>query len=255
MWALIPLIILPTLSWGGAIKASATPMSTAAVKEQAMAVPVNVDLSGLPEKLGSYTATLRWDSRVLKYSGYQPGSTSGFSAPVVNSAKTGEGLLTFAAANPYGAQGSVNILNVLFEVVGSEGAQSDLKLDFSAMAASNTFADLLPFLQAATTGVEQGITVGELPKEFSLQQNYPNPFNPTTRIVFQLPQSAHVSITIFNALGQRICQLADEQKGAGNFTVMWNGRDDNGNEVPAGMYLYQLQAGSFSAMKQMLLVK
>jgi len=246
---------LPSLAAGGTIKASATPTTPTAVQQQALAVPVTVDISDLPEKLGSYTATLRWDSRVLKYTGYQPGSTIGFSAPVVNNAKASDGLLTFAAANPHGAQGNINILNVMFEVIGSAGDQSDLKLNFSAMAAASTYNNMMSYLQTMSTGVERRITIGEQPKEFALLQNYPNPFNPSTKIGFGLPKSEHVMITVFNTLGQNVRTLVDEQKGVGNYVVMWDGLNDEGKQAPAGVYLYRLQAGGFSATKQMMLIK
>ena len=252
---MLAVILVPALSFSGAIKATATPMVDSAAKEQALTVPVTVDISSLPEKLGSYTATLTWDSHVLQYVGYEPGTTMGFSAPVVNSAKTGDGLLTFAAANPYGADGTINILNVQFQVIGAEGSQSDLKLDFSAMAAAKTFTNLLPFVQTLQTGVERGVTVGEPPKEFALLQNYPNPFNPTTKIGYSLPKSERVQITIYNELGQIVRKLVDEFKSAGNYAVIWDSRDGSGKEVPVGLYLFKLQAGNFTATKKMHLLK
>jgi hypothetical protein len=255
MLTLIVMVLIPALSFGGTIKASATPVTVSAVQEQALAVPVVVDISGMPEKLGSYTATLKWDVRVLKYAGHQPGSTAGFTAPVVNSAKAGDGILTFAAANPYGAEGKISILNVSFQVIGTAGAKSDLDLEFSAMAAAKTFTNLMPYLQTAQTGVERGITVGEQPKEYTLKQNYPNPFNPSTRIGYALPVAEQVSITIYNALGQRVKTLVNEQKGAGNYAEIWDGRDDSGKDVPVGVYLCKLQAGSFRDMKKMQLIK
>ena len=252
---LIVIVVIPTLSWGGVIKASAVPLVHSVTQEQALTVPVTVDISSLPEKLGSYTATLRWDSRVLQYAGYEPGTTTGFSAAVVNSSKTGEGLLTFAAAHPYGAEGSINLLNVQFQVIGAEASQSDLQLAFSAMAAAKTFTNLLPFVQTLQTGVERGVTVGEGPKEFALLQNYPNPFNPTTKIEYSLAKSERVRLTIYNPLGQKVRVVIDEQKPAGNYAVLWNGRDDAGKQVPAGTYLYKLQAGSFNEQRQMILIK
>ena len=253
--AVMMMFMIPTLSSGDVIKATAAPTISSAVKDQQISVPITVDISQLPEKLGSYTATLSWDAQVLKYAGHQAGSTGGFSSPMVNAAKAGEGKLIFAAANPYGAEGTINILNVMFQIVGSAGAKSDLKLEFTSMAAAYSFMDLLPYLETMQTGVEHGITVGELPKEFSLARNYPNPFNPSTRIGYALPAAEHVTITIYNALGQKVKTLVDEQKGAGNYTEMWDGTNDSGQEAPAGVYLYKFHAGSFTNMKQMLFIK
>ena len=250
----IVLVLFPTFVFGAGIKASAAPLTATAVQNQQLAVPVTVDITNLPEKLGSYTATLRWNSRVLQFESYQPGSTAGFSSPVVNISKAPEGLLTFAAANPYGAEGNINILNVVFQVIGEEGAKSDLALNFTAMAAAGTFTNLLPYLNTMT-GVEHGITVGEQPKDFSLQQNFPNPFNPSTKIGYSIPRAEHVSLTVYNALGQIVRILVNERKGIGNYAITWDGRDEAGKDVPIGIYIYKLQAGNFSDTKKMHLVK
>lgn len=253
--AVTGLFLIPTISIGGLIKASAIPTSSTVVKDQQISVPVTVDISKLPEKLGSYTAILTWDANVLKYADHQPGSTQGFSSPVVNTDKVSEGKLIFAAANPFGAEGTVNILNVNFEAVGTPGSKSDLNLKFKAMAAAYSFLDLLPFVETEITGVERGVSVSELPKEFSLLQNHPNPFNPTTKITYMLPNAEHVNLSIYNLLGQKIKMLVDEQQDAGSYDTIWDGKDDSGKEMTAGFYIYKLQAGSFSDMKKMLFVK
>ena len=94
---------------------------------------------------------------------------------------------------------------------------------------------------------------GDLPKEladeakqadtFALEQNYPNPFNPTTAINYQLPEDAHVTLEIYNTLGQQVATLVDGFVEAGNHRVSWNAID-----MPAGVYIYRIQAGNFSAI-------
>jgi hypothetical protein len=93
------------------------------------------------------------------------------------------------------------------------------------------------------------------PKRFSLSQNYPNPFNPRTNIRFGLPQDAHVTLTIYNVLGQKVATLVDEPQSAGFKAVWWNGKDAEGDEASSGVYFYRLTAGEFSEVKKMLLVK
>jgi hypothetical protein len=93
------------------------------------------------------------------------------------------------------------------------------------------------------------------PQRFSLSQNYPNPFNPRTSIRYALPQDAHVRLTIYNILGQKVATLVDEQQSAGYRTVWWDGKDAKGGEVSSGVYFYRLTAGEFSEVKKMLLVK
>jgi hypothetical protein len=93
------------------------------------------------------------------------------------------------------------------------------------------------------------------PSEFSLSQNYPNPFNPTTNFHFTLAKSAYVRIDIFNIVGQKVRTLVDDDMKAGVYLADWDGKDDNGSFVSSGIYFYRMQAGDFSDMKKMLLVK
>jgi hypothetical protein len=94
------------------------------------------------------------------------------------------------------------------------------------------------------------------PKTFELSNNYPNPFNPTTTIEFGVPHSAQVAIMIYNVLGQRVRMLVDhEQRSAGRYSVVWDGRDDAGSNVGSGMYFYRLETGNVAIVKKMLMLK
>ncbi len=89
-----------------------------------------------------------------------------------------------------------------------------------------------------------------VPTKYALYQNYPNPFNPITEIRFDLPEKAKVELKIFNTLGQLVTTLVSEARPAGAYTVRWDG-----SNVATGMYIYQLQAGSFTDTKKMLFIK
>jgi hypothetical protein len=93
------------------------------------------------------------------------------------------------------------------------------------------------------------------PTEFSLSQNYPNPFNPTTNIKFELPKTAHVRLDVFNIVGQKVKTLVDQNMNAGKYVADWDGKDEKGNSVSSGIYFYRMDAGDFSDIKKMLLVK
>ena len=101
----------------------------------------------------------------------------------------------------------------------------------------------------------------QIPDGFKLSQNYPNPFNPSTRIEYSLPSQSHVSIKIYNLLGQEVATLVDEQQSNGSHIVEWDGRSTNGFSVSTGVYFYRIEArqpGSqflFASVKKMLLVK
>ncbi len=93
------------------------------------------------------------------------------------------------------------------------------------------------------------------PSEFSLSQNYPNPFNPVTNFQFSLSKSSHVKIEIFNILGQKIKVLVDEDMKPGVYSADWNGTDESGRSVSSGIYFYRMQAGVYTDIKKMVLMK
>ncbi len=94
-----------------------------------------------------------------------------------------------------------------------------------------------------------------VPTGYVLEQNYPNPFNPTTQIVFSIPQPDRVSLVIYNILGQKVATLIDRELDAGTMRVTWNGRDDAGNALPSGIYIYKLTTSNFNAARKMTLLK
>ena len=91
---------------------------------------------------------------------------------------------------------------------------------------------------------------GVIPAEFSLKQNYPNPFNPSTKIGFTLPSESNVKISIYNLIGQKVAEVVNSKFTAGNHSI-----DFNGSNLSSGIYLYKIEAGSFSSVKKMQLIK
>ncbi len=104
--------------------------------------------------------------------------------------------------------------------------------------------------------------VGAIPYEFELSQNFPNPFNPTTVIRYGLPNASHVTIKIYDLLGQEIKTLIDEAQENGYRSVEWNGKNNFGIEAASGLYFYRIEAvdiqnpsKKFVQVKRMLLMK
>ncbi len=93
------------------------------------------------------------------------------------------------------------------------------------------------------------------PQAFSLAQNAPNPFNGETVIRFALPQPSQVELTIYNLLGQPVAVLVQGPSAAGSFSVRWDGRDQAGQAVTSGVYLYQLRAGNYTEVRKLLLLQ
>jgi hypothetical protein len=100
-----------------------------------------------------------------------------------------------------------------------------------------------------------GEPVNGLPTTFAVSQNYPNPFNPTTNIDYAVSKPSFVSVRVYNLLGQEVRTLVSEEKGIGVYLATWDGKDNVGTEVPSGMYLYKVVAGSFSETKKMMFMK
>ncbi len=108
------------------------------------------------------------------------------------------------------------------------------------------------------TGV-RGRKEERLPTRFFLSQNYPNPFNSNTAIGYQQSaissQRSAVSLKIYNILGQEIKTLIDEKQAPGYYSVLWDGTNQEGKELPSGVYLYRLRAGRFSQTRKMVLIR
>jgi len=81
---------------------------------------------------------------------------------------------------------------------------------------------------------------------FKLNQNYPNPFNPETKIKYDLSKTGNVIITIYNSAGQKVNRLFEGIQNAGTYTVSWNARNQNGMELPSGIYFLKLTASGYS---------
>jgi hypothetical protein len=91
---------------------------------------------------------------------------------------------------------------------------------------------------------------------FALGQNYPNPFNPNTTIAYTLPQAATVTLGVYDVSGRLVKLLVDGAgETAGPHTVTWDGCDGHGHNVPAGVYMYRLNAGRLTETRRMVLVK
>ncbi|MEO8399177.1 MAG: T9SS type A sorting domain-containing protein [Ignavibacteriaceae bacterium] len=85
---------------------------------------------------------------------------------------------------------------------------------------------------------------------FSLSQNYPNPFNPTTKIEYSIPKTSFVKLKVYDILGKEVITLVNEEKSIGNYSIEFNG-----NNLSSGIYFYKIQAGNYSSVKKIILLK
>ena len=167
--------------------------------------------------------------------------------------------------------GVVNVFDLVFvagEIGGAAAAPSAYSLDPTIISA----ADVERWLALA-----QGIGIGDAnfqrgirflegllaaltPKETTLLPNFPNPFNPETWIPYRLVREAEVAITIYDAKGTPVRRLTLGNQVAGHYTergkaAYWDGRNEDGEAVASGIYIYQFRAGEYAASRRMVIVK
>lgn len=94
-----------------------------------------------------------------------------------------------------------------------------------------------------------------LPTGTRLMQNYPNPFNPSTTISFILSKPGEVSLSIYNNLGELIKKLVHQNLLSGQHEYLWDGRDENGNSVASGIYIYKLVNEDVVEPKKMIFLR
>jgi hypothetical protein len=101
-----------------------------------------------------------------------------------------------------------------------------------------------------------GVSISSiLPEQYVLYQNYPNPFNPVTTIRYDLPDDAYVTLIIHDMMGRRVRTLVDGPQTAGNRFTQWNGTNEQGRGVSAGLYLYTIQSPRFIKTHKMVYLK
>ncbi|MEP1304820.1 MAG: T9SS type A sorting domain-containing protein [Balneola sp.] len=144
--------------------------------------------------------------------------------------------------------GSKKTIDLKFSTVG---VSSDT---YSGLMTVNTNSDATPDFEIPITLEVNNIVSNEEDgaqiNTFRLAQNYPNPFNPSTTINFVLPQASQVSLKVYNMLGQEVLTLVNERMSSGSQSVQFDA-----SNLASGMYVYRLNAGSFSSSKKMMLIK
>lgn len=115
-------------------------------------------------------------------------------------------------------------------------------VDFSEN--QSDFSDEFAFLVTSVAGT------GVIPETYTLEQNYPNPFNPTTTIRFAVKESGYVTLTVYNALGEEVMKLVDNEMDAGNHSLSVGAAG-----LTSGVYFYRLEVNGFTAVRKMILLK
>ncbi|MCL5268314.1 MAG: carboxypeptidase regulatory-like domain-containing protein [Bacteroidetes bacterium] len=206
-----------------------------------------------------------------------PSSATGYTSingNVSTSSTTGSGMMGLSGAIVYATDANGNVVGY-----GVSGSNGDYTIAGLAPGTYDVFTEAAGYTSSSTstssptyttTGAPapstSNFTVSPetptavqqrpiQPTNYTLDQNYPNPFNPTTQIAFSIPQEEHVTIAVFNILGERVATLLSGDLGAGSHLITWNARNENGEMLPSGVYFYRLSTPHFTAVKKMLLLK
>jgi hypothetical protein len=110
--------------------------------------------------------------------------------------------------------------------------------------------------KSTSTGVEAHTITFITPDDYQLDQNFPNPFNPTTTISFSLPLNKKITLAVYDMLGRDVRTLINnEEYVKGKHSVVWDGKNNKGQAVASGTYIYRMKFGNFEQAKKMLLLK
>jgi hypothetical protein len=108
------------------------------------------------------------------------------------------------------------------------------------------------FTITISTGIEE---TGNQVEDLTLFSAFPNPFNPATTIRYSLSKGSRVSLKIYNVVGERVKTLVEDFQSPGDKSAVWDGRNDRGQLVSSGVYIYKLEAGEFASVRKMIFVK
>jgi hypothetical protein len=133
----------------------------------------------------------------------------------------------------------------------------DMQTDSTFIAAGWDFGTVweivgnnYPTFREIMTSIDNDEMSNAAPTEYVLNQNYPNPFNPTTQIGFSLPVNAHVKLTVYNILGQKVVELLNKKMTAGHHEIKFNAAN-----LASGVYIYRISTDHFVSVKKMMLIK
>ncbi len=150
--------------------------------------------------------------------------------------------------------GGYRSTSYLLSTDGISNETVKVKIDVSTNLEHPKFALINSYSQVDSSATEnlQSLSLEPITviKDFILSQNYPNPFNPTTVIEYTIPKDSHVTLKIYDVLGQEVRTLVDQDQQVGRYSVNFNG-----SSLASGVYFYRLVAGNHVITKKMLMLK
>jgi hypothetical protein len=205
---------------------------------------VSVDVNGNSYIVGTFEGDASFDS-------IKKTSSGGDDIFVSKYNPDGNCIWTMQAGGDYFDNGKDHVYGISINNNGNiffVGDFAQLASFDSIHISSNYVGGYIAMISDKPTGIINNKTSN--PDKYSLCQNYPNPFNPITVISYSLPSASTIKLILFNTLGQEVKTLENGYKNAGNYTINFNATN-----LPSGIYFYKLEAGQFTQVKKMMLLK
>ena len=137
---------------------------------------------------------------------------------------------------------------------GTPSTAGTLKIAVTATDTANaSVSTTFNMIITNITGIEND--KNKLPTKSNLYQNFPNPFNPSTTIQYSLAKSSFVKLTVYNMLGQKVRTLMQSFQPVGEYSIVWDGKDDTSRPVSSGIYLYQIECENLNFQRKMIYEK
>jgi len=154
------------------------------------------------------------------------------------------------------------LLEIFYDINPQTSNNTTVALQLNQVVVSDEAIQAIPvetrdgtFLITTTTGLENDFSNLKPSRSFRLMPNYPNPFNSQTRLSYEIPENGPVKLSICNMLGQEIRVLIDAPTSAGEYSVLWDGRDQWGKDVVSGIYFARLQINQQISTQKMVLIR
>jgi len=187
------------------------------------------------------------DNESLRYLGWRENRGLEFTSMVAPIENENESTLFIAVSGLQDVNSSeVKLGEIVFATDGvEEAANPELPLKFGEIMDSNGRIKLL-----------KGVDFKKTPayRDF-LASNYPNPFNPTTTIEYSISKDSWVNLSIYNVNGQLVRTLVNEYQKSNKYKVVWDGKNNNGNQVSSGVYFYKIVTDGFVQSKKLIVLR
>ena len=215
------------------------------VPNSQLSVPIHISND---QNIYSFKVEMEYDETAMKFEEIE---MSDMDNSFIVKSKDENGLLQIVGARTLADNIEGIFGNIIFNVLDTNIEELEVSVNYLRWNENQASENVL-----VATFTNSILSIDETaPQQFALYDNYPNPFNPSTRLSYDIAEQVRVNITIFDAVGREVIKLFDGIQNPGFQNVVWNGKDQFGQNVPAGIYMYRMNAGGFISTKKMVLLK